>query len=291
MDGITRADPESQSASVPLERHAWNSDFTWSLPDARGHISHAHRAEFDDCGYFIVEDLFTADEVASIRSETDRGEARARAALERLPKGMLFTAENGAITFAQHLAIRSPKLRMLVDDSRILGIVEDLIGPDANLHWDQAVYKYSEKPRAFAWHQDNGYSFVVPQQYVTLWLALTDVQVGGGCLWMCPGLHTHGTLRHFDVPPHSKECFHDSATAVPLPVRAGSLIVFSSLTPHMSDANVTSAVRKAYIMEYTPMGARLLVGDPEEGPPTGTADTEQQRWRFPVLRDGRPLST
>jgi ectoine hydroxylase-related dioxygenase (phytanoyl-CoA dioxygenase family) len=261
------------------------------LPYAASHIRDAHRAQYDDYGYFVAQDLFTADEVASIRTETDRGEARARAALERLPQGRLLTAERGAITFAQHLVTRSSKLRALVRDSRMLGIVEDLIGPDVNLHWDQAVYKYSAIPRRFPWHQDNGYSFVVPQQYVTLWLALTDVDVGGGCLWVSPGLHKQGTLRHFHVPPHSKECFHDRASAVPLPVRAGSLLVFSSLTPHMSDANVTSVVRKAYIMQYTPMGARLLVGDPDEGPPTGTADIERQPWRFPVLRDGRALST
>ena len=42
------------------------------------------------------------------------------------------------------------------------------------MYWDQEVYKKPEKPRRVPWHQDNGYTYIEPQQYLTIWLALTD---------------------------------------------------------------------------------------------------------------------
>ena len=80
----------------------------------------------------------------------------------------------GAITFATHLVTRSERLRQLARHPRIVGICGDLVGPDVHLYWDQAVYKKPEKPRRFPWHQDNGYAFVEPQQYLTCWVALSD---------------------------------------------------------------------------------------------------------------------
>ena len=59
----------------------------------------------------------------------------------------------------------------------------DLLGPDVNLYWDQAVYKKPEKPRRVPWHQDNGYTYIEPQQYLTIWLALTDATEDNGCPW------------------------------------------------------------------------------------------------------------
>ena len=44
----------------------------------------------------------------------------------------------------------------------------DLLGPDVRLYWDQAVYKKPETPREFPWHQDTGYVFTEPQDYLTL---------------------------------------------------------------------------------------------------------------------------
>ena len=42
------------------------------------------------------------------------------------------------------------------------------------LYWDQAVYKKPDTAASFPWHQDNGYAYVEPQQYLTCWIALTD---------------------------------------------------------------------------------------------------------------------
>ena len=41
-------------------------------------------------------------------------------------------------------------------------------------------------------HQDNGYAYVHPQQYLTIWLALTDATVDNGCPWVAPASVTIG---------------------------------------------------------------------------------------------------
>ena len=136
-----------------------------------------------------------------------------------------------------------------------------------NLYWDQAVYKKPEKPRRFPWHQDNGYAFVEPQQYLTIWLALTDATVDNGCPWVVPGLHRRGTLAHRYVDPLGFECLHDPPGAVAAEVPAGGAVVFSSLTPHLTGPNTTAEVRKAYIIQYAPAGAEILARRPGRRPP------------------------
>ena len=50
----------------------------------------------------------------------------------------------------------------------------------------------------------------------------------------------------------------------------GGIVVFSSLTPHLTGPNTTDAVRKAYILQYAlPDGATIVTGDPADGDPTG----------------------
>jgi ectoine hydroxylase-related dioxygenase (phytanoyl-CoA dioxygenase family) len=132
------------------------------------------------------------------------------------------------------------------------------------LYWDQLVYKKPDTPQEFPWHQDNGYTFIEPQQYLTCWVALTDATVDNGCPWVVSGLHRQGTLAH-RWTKLGFECLgpEDAAAAVPIELEAGSVAVFSSLTPHRTGPNDSNGVRKAYILQYAPDGARLFQSDDE----------------------------
>jgi ectoine hydroxylase-related dioxygenase (phytanoyl-CoA dioxygenase family) len=164
----------------------------------------------------------------------------------------------------------------------------DLLGPDVNLYWDQAVYKKPEKPRRVPWHQDNGYTYIEPQQYLTVWLALTDATEDNGCPVVAPGVHRMGTLAHTYVEPLGYECFSDPPRSVAAPVAAGGAVVFSSLTPHLTGPNLTDDVRKAYILQYAPAGAETLVGDPGTGSPHARQPCDDPDRQFAVLRGGEP---
>ena len=69
----------------------------------------------------------------------------------------------------------SPTLRAFAAHPFIKDVCHDLLGPSVRLYWDQSVYKKTAQMREFPWHQDNGYTFIEPQQYLTFWLPLVDV--------------------------------------------------------------------------------------------------------------------
>ena len=271
--------------------HPWNRDFAWQpATSSPASLTADQTDQFNRQGFFVMEDLLDADTIAAVVQEIDAIEAETEAGLRQIEGERLMIAEAGAITFTPHLAARSNLLRQVAADPRIAAVCTDLVGPDVNLYWDQAVYKKPEKPRRFPWHQDNGYTFIEPQQYLTVWMALTDTTVENGCPWVAPGVHLHGTLAHTYVDPLGFECFEQCETAVPAPVPAGGAAVFSSLTPHLTGPNTTDKVRKAYILQYAPAESELLTGDPAQGPPTGRVPCDAPERQYPVARSGRPVN-
>jgi ectoine hydroxylase-related dioxygenase (phytanoyl-CoA dioxygenase family) len=270
--------------------HPWNTGFEWR--DHRGPfraLDDGQAQQFDDHGYVVLPDVLRRDELDPLVAQLDALEAHADQFLRAQEGGRFTIAETGAITFGPHAVLRSEAARALAAHPTIVDLCSDLVGPDVRLYWDQLVYKKPEKPRRFPWHQDNGYTFIEPQQYLTCWIALTDATIDNGCPWVVPGLHRRGTLRHTYVEPLGWECFADHPDAVAAPVPAGGMVVFSSLTPHLTGPNTTADVRKAYILQYAPDGARTLRGDPDAGPPVSSEPCTADGRQFPVLVAGQPV--
>jgi len=238
-----------------LKIHPRTYDFDWDSSYQRPanpvRVTSDQWASYCADGFFIIDDLLTPLQVEQITTETDEGYRKANEFMKLLPDERMFIAERGAIAFAPHLALKSSVLRNAVLNSPISEVAHDIIGTQARLYHDQAVYKENEKPRRFPWHQDNGYTFVSPENYLTVWIALTDATIESGCPWVAPGLQRHGTLVHNYVEPLGWEAFEEPpVAAVAAPVKAGGAVVFSSLTPHLTGPNVSAHVRKAYIVQY-----------------------------------------
>jgi ectoine hydroxylase-related dioxygenase (phytanoyl-CoA dioxygenase family) len=194
----------------------------------------------------------------------------------------MFIARAGEITFTPHVVTRSPKANEFTRCAFFRDLTHDLLGDDVRLYWDQAVYK-KPNPQEFPWHQDNGYSFIEPQQYLTCWVALTDTDEQNGCPWVLPGAHTRGTLAH-DWTDLGWQCAKEPADAVAVPARAGSIVVFSSLTPHRTGPNRTAGVRKAYIVQFAPDGASWVRREAGE---TICVSQDAPDRQFPILVAGR----
>jgi phytanoyl-CoA hydroxylase len=274
-------------------RHPWSTAFTWRTPSGPHRVlDGAQAAHFDEHGFVVLEDVLPLGLVGEVREEIDGFEAETEVFLRGRKDERFAIAEAGAITFTTHLVARSARLRAFAAHPVFAGLCHDLAGDDVRLYWDQAVYKKPEKPRRFPWHQDNGYTFVEPQQYLTCWVPLVDATVDNGCPWVAPGVHRQGTLAHRYVDPLGFECFSSppGGAGVPAPVRAGGVVVFSSLTPHLTGPNTTRAVRKAYILQYAPDGAETLHGDPAAGPPTERRRCDDPDRQYVVLRDGEPVT-
>lgn len=259
----TPDDPASRGGARP-PLHPLNKDFTWQRsPTAPRTLSRAQVDQFEAEGYVLYRDAFDCDALARAQADIDPVEEKFEAFLRQQVDGKLFIAKADAITFTTHMVTRSRFLREFSAAPPIQDLCHDLIGPDVRLYWDQAVYKKPGNADEFPWHQDNGYTFIEPQQYLTCWVALTDTDEHNGCPWVLPGLHRHGTLLH-EMTDLGWECAVDRARAIAVPARAGDIVVFSSLTPHRTGPNLSGGVRKSYILQYAADGARLV---PQGGQP------------------------
>jgi phytanoyl-CoA hydroxylase len=266
-----------------------NGSFEWR--DHRGPFrvaTHAQARSYDERGFFVMEDALSALEVEALTAAIDPFEHQAEEALRGLEGGRFFIARADEITFTTHLVLRSDLLRRFTAGALFADLCADLIGPDVRLYWDQAVYKKPGTESPFPWHQDNGYAFVEPQQYLTCWVALTDATEDNGCPWVVPGLHRRGTLAH----EHSDigfVCLRDPEGAVPAPASRGSIVVLSSLTPHSTGPNRTDGVRKAYIVQFAPNGAAVLRRGPDG--PVQRVPADDPARQYEILRGGERVTS
>ena len=266
------------------EIHPDNKDFSWSVPKGPyQYLSEEQVEQYDKKGFLVLEDAFDAELMSQIYSLIDPFEEKVTEVLRGFDGGKVFISRADEITFSTHLVTQSEELKEFSKHKVFSSLCRDLIGKNVRLYWDQAVYKKPGTQDEFPWHQDNGYTFIEPQAYLTCWLALTDTDESNGCPWVVPKLHRLGTLKHettdlgFEIPLNDKD-------AIPLPLKSGSIAVFSSLTPHRTGPNTSNGVRKSYILQYAPDGAKRKISNSLSEP------VNDESRQFYVVKDGFTLS-
>lgn len=271
--------------------HPWNSGFEWpEHPGPYRVVTPEQARAYDERGFFVLEGAVAPATIAALDAEIAPFDREVLDFLQTQPEGRFSIAGVDTVSIAVHIAPRSEVLRGFCTSELFADLCHDLIGPDARLYWEQAVYKQPHGVEPVLWHQDNGYTYVEPQAYLTCWVALTDATLDNGCVWVLPGVHRSGTVAHRSTPI-GFQCCENPTDAVAVPVQAGDIVVFSSLTPHSTGLNRTGEVRKAYILQYAPVGAVSLQGDPDDGSPTSRVPQNDPRRQFPVLVGGeRPGS-
>ena len=108
--------------------------------------------------------------------------------------------------------------------------------------------QYFNKPggvgKATPAHQDGYYFMLKPCEAVTLWVALEDVDEDNGCVRYVPGSHHFGLREHrrtevlgFSQGIVSYPTPEDLKLELPVPAKAGDLLIHHALTIHRADAN------------------------------------------------------
>jgi len=244
------------------KRHPLNTEFRWAdLPVDDGRYCNAAQiGQFNSDGFCIFPQAVSPSKLQDILAVVDPVEqAGGASTLVGDGGAKLASYDADELTFSCNLVAKSDILAQFYRSELFVGITHDLIGGPSRLYWDQAVYKHPQKGGEFPWHQDNGYTFVQPQSYLTCWLALADAPVAAGCPWVIPGAHKQGTFTHvqqdYGLEINHVEKLVDEFGEVAAPVRAGDMVVFSSLTPHKTGPNRTENIRKALIIQFIPEGA------------------------------------
>ena len=240
-------------------------------------ITAGQQQQFEDVGYFVLENVFTQAEMDEIAGYI---EAFQRCAEERLKAkgGAEGISRAGEIVFDSHLAEQDENIRAFCKREEFVAITTQMLGPNIDLYWNQSVFKGPEGTKEFPWHQDDGYTSVDPSPYLTLWLALNDATPENGCISVLPASHKRGLVEH-RPSPIGLVCHEldDPDQGLRVPVKGGSMAVFSSLTMHKSGPNSTQGTRKAYVIQYSHAGLKNAC--------TGEVLPD----KIPVARDGNSL--
>ena len=144
-----------------------------------------------------------------------------------------------------------PAMLHCIRHAPLLSCIESLVGPDIV---GSSVYRIRPKLPGWRrgevpWRQDAGYTLAHCDRHliVTCWVPLVDATLDNGCLHVIPTVHQGGILRHFtggnagflEVPPDQLP----PVEPVPVPMKAGDVLLLTNLTPHASFANRTDEVR------------------------------------------------
>lgn len=212
-------------------------------------------------GFVVVEGAFTGDEIDALNAEAlalcrgDRGEIPGVISAD--------PTESDDDVLKKYLCIHFPhKLSKLMYDQlshpSIVEVATACLGPDVKCMQSMLFIKASGKPGQ-AWHQDEDYIPTRDRSLFGAWLALDDATVENGCLWVIPGSQKPGVLwpqhdhgdRRFDCAQESIDFPYTDADAVPVEVKAGTLVCFNGYLLHRSLPNVAkSGYRRALVNHY-----------------------------------------
>lgn len=162
---------------------------------------------------------------------------------------------------------RDPVFETFSHGPSLAALAADLGLAQPQVWQSQLIFKQPKIGGEVGWHQDASFFVTTPQTVTTFWFALEDATLDNGCLWVMPAGHRgqNSVLREQYVcerpadgaPPRLVMRKLDTtpwptmAQARPLPVAAGTLVVFPGLLPHYSPPNRSARSRLAYTLHVT----------------------------------------
>ena len=215
---------------------------------------------FREQGYLILENALSSDEVEQLRSDTTkfcRGGYGEYGGFRGPHDG-----QSDAEVLSQYLCIHfphkvSPVMRGYLDHPAMVQALLQIIGPDIKCMQSMLFIKSAGKPGQ-AWHQDEDYIPTRDRSLTGGWIALDDATTDNGCLWVLPGSHKHGVLwpqefqqdPRFDCAEQSIGFPYSDSDAVPVEVKAGTIVLFNGYTLHRSLPNTSSGYRRVLVNHY-----------------------------------------
>ena len=188
-------------------------------------LSEAQKLHLHTFGYLPLREVFSPDEAATIRRESEEIFAD--------DVGVKLPDDRHAV---QPFFERLPFGSTLVDDDRIYGIGEDLLGPDFYLIGTEGNLHNGDTP----WHGPGDWD--VEFRSVKIALYMDSLTKENGCLRVVPGSHRKGSpdmldplrQRNDDTDFRPFGLLPSEVPSVALESQPGDLLVFSENLLHAS---------------------------------------------------------
>ena len=216
---------------------------------------------YHENGYLVVDNALSPDEVQALRDEATRvcrGELGDVRGVEPANPG-----EPDADVLRRYLCIHfphkiSPLMERYLAHPKMVETLTQIIGPDVKCMQSMLFIKAAGKPGQ-DWHQDEDFIPTRDRSLAGGWIALDDATVENGCLWVIPGSHKPGILwpmhqredPRFDCADSSHEFPYSDDDAIPVEVKAGSIVFFNGYLLHRSLPNrAQSGYRRVLVNHY-----------------------------------------
>jgi phytanoyl-CoA hydroxylase len=201
------------------------------------------KTDFDRDGFVVIRQFFSRDEVDGIRQDIDR---YIRDTAPGLPPGdVMYEDKDRPETLKQmpHIAQHDERFRGLLHHGKTVALAELLLGQPVvgkELEWFNKVPIHSRETPP---HQDGFYFMIEPQEALTMWIALDDVDEENGCLRYVRGSHLRGLRPHVrseilgfsqGIPDYGPA---EKGFEVAVPAQPGDVLVHHSMTIHLADPN------------------------------------------------------
>jgi len=218
-------------------------------------------AFFKEQGFLVIENALTAPEIEEIREETARICRGERGMFGGLNPNDPSLSDDEIIK--NYLCIHFPHkvseiMLKYVAHQAFVKTLTQIIGPNVKCMQSMLFVKSAGKPGQ-AWHQDEIYIPTRDRSLTGGWIALDDANVENGCLWVIPGSQRRGVLyeqewhgdSRFDCSLESRRFPYSNDDAVPVEVKAGSIVFFNGYLLHRSLPNYREAgYRRALVNHY-----------------------------------------
>ena len=126
---------------------------------------------------------------------------------------------------------------------------------------------------AWEWHQDYGYwyknEFLLPDQMMSVMVAITDANKNNGCLQVIKGSHKMGRIEHgfsgeqVGASQHYVDLALKTMELVYVEIKSGDALFFHSNLLHRSEANLSNAPRWSLISVYN-RSANIPYNEPSQ---------------------------
>ena len=198
--------------------------------------------QYEKNGYISPIDVFSSKEAKKIRNEIEDIENKWPGELEELGRNYV------------HLI--SPAFDKIVHNSKILDSVESIIGKNI-LACGTTLFIKNPKEKGFvSFHQDAKYIGLEPHNWVTAWVAITDVNEKNGCMRMWKGSHKNNLKYHnqkFDennllTRGQTVENVPINKT-IPVVLKAGQMSLHHPMIVHGSGLNKSNDRRIGFVIQ------------------------------------------
>ena len=148
-------------------------------------------------------------------------------------------------------------------DENAISIVEAILGPNVEIFGNgQCLYKEPVGGHPKHLHQDSAYFEHRYQGPVGILNYVVDTDLVNGALYVVPGSHRLGQLKHVDTFSHLglEEDEWPWESALPVVGKAGDSIFFNVKTVHGSKQNMSDKPRPVFINRYRRTDDFVIIG-------------------------------